>query len=407
MIPRGQEIDAYRNPNEPFTRSERRVLATLCAGVFIGLLTFVAPAPFLPAMAGALDASVPVLGQVVAAMLLFSAGLGLFAGPCADRFGPRRVILAGQAAAVVCFLLFALAPTFPMLILAAVAGGLGNAAVLGPSLALAGVSFGAGKTRSALAWVTAAMAGTAIVGVPLLSALGGPLGWRGAFLLASAIALGVGWMALAWLPAGHAPERNRGSRLALTAAYRPLLRHGVTLRLYAIAVLRAICWFGMLTYFGAFLNQQLGFGAVEIGLAYMLGGSGYFLGSLAAGGPLAAVPARTQLIVGNLVMAIAMGLAFSGRFGALATVGLMPLATFGGAFGWVAVVTSLTAVSPAGPGTTLTLHGSLFNLGAAAGGVLGGVLLVAGGYGAVAAGLPVFGVAAASLAWWLSPVSDA
>lgn len=392
--------------NIAFTPGERRVLATLCVGAFIGLLTFVAPAPFLPAMAVELGGTVPLLGQVVAAMLLISAVLGLVAGPVADRYGPRRVILAGQAAAIICFLLFGLAPGVPVLILAAVAGGCGNAAVLGPSLALAGVTFSGGKTRSALAWVTAAMAGTAIIGVPLLSAIGSFAGWRGAFLLAAVGAAGVWGMAFAWLPPSQPRARVDGGWIALVAAYRPLLRHTVTLRLYAIAVLRAICWFGMLTYFGAFLTQQLGFSTGQVGLAYMLGGSGYFLGSLAAGGPLSFLSSRTLLVVGNLVMAAAMGLAFSGRFGAVGTVSLMPVATFAGAFGWIAVVALLSAVSPAGPGTTLTLHGSLFNLGAAMGGALGGLLLAAAGYGALAAGLPAFGLLAALLAWWTVDSSD-
>ena len=67
-------------------------------------------------------------------------------------------------------------------------------------------------------------------------------------------------------------------------------------------------------------------------------------------------------------MALLMGLAFSALLGPLGTVAMLPLAGFAGAFGWVAVAALLTAGSPAGAGTTMTLHGSLFNLGAAAAG---------------------------------------
>ena len=73
-----------------------RALIALCLGTFAGLLTFVAPAPFLPAMARDLRTSVPLLGQIVAAMLLLSALCGLVVGPLADRYGHRRVILLGQ-----------------------------------------------------------------------------------------------------------------------------------------------------------------------------------------------------------------------------------------------------------------------------------------------------------------------
>ena len=95
-----------------------------------------------------------------------------------------------------------------------------------------------------------------------------------------------------------------------------------------------------------------------------------------------------------------MGVAFSAILGPLGSVVALPLATFAGAFGWVAVVALLTAGTPAGVGTTLTLHGSLFNLGAAAGGAIGGLLIVLAGYDALAIGLPIFGLGAALLAWW-------
>ena len=99
-------------------------------------------------------------------------------------------------------------------------------------------------------------------------------------------------------------------------------------------------------------------------------------------------------------MALLMGLAFSAILGPLGTVAMLPLAGFAGAFGWVAVAALLTADSPAGAGTTMTLHGSLFNLGAAAGGAIGGLLLAFAGYGALAIGLPIFGLGSALLAWW-------
>jgi predicted MFS family arabinose efflux permease len=164
-------------------------------------------------------------------------------------------------------------------------------------------------------------------------------------------------------------------------------------------MLRAVCWFGMLTYFGAFLVQRLALGAGQVGLAYMLGGGGYFLGSLAAGGPLGHVPLRPLLVGGNLAMALFMGVAFSARLGPLGTVAALPLATFAGAFGWVAVVALLTSGAPAGAATTMTLHGSLFNLGAAGGGAIGGALLAVAGYDALAIGLPLFGLGSAALAW--------
>ncbi len=280
----------------------------------------------------------------------------------------------------------------------------------GPSLAVAGTYFAGAEARRALGWATACMAGSAIVGVPVLTAVATLTGWRLAFIAAGGAVIGAVWLGAAWLPRDARVPEGRLRSETLLAAYRPLLRHGPTLRLYGVAVLRAICWFGLLTYFGAFLAEELALSTGQVGLAYMLGGSGYFLGSVLSGGPLGVVPPRTLLVAGNVAMALLMGLAFSAILGPIGTVAMLPLAGFAGAFGWVAVAALLTADSPAGAGTTMTLHGSLFNLGAAAGGAIGGLLLALAGYGALAIGLPIFGLGSALLAWWpgrraiLSPV---
>lgn len=384
-------------PRQP---SERRVLPALCVGTFLASVTFIAPAPFFPAMARDLGVGVPLLGQIVAAMLLLSALLGLLAGPMADRYGHRRLIVLGLVSAAACLLAFGLAPVFPVLFVAALAGGLADAAVLGPALAVAGTYFAGPAARRALGWTTACMAGSAIVGVPALTAIGSLVGWRAAFVAAGAAAIGAAWLGATWLPHDARHPEGRLRLRAVIDAYNPLVRHGPTLRLYGVSVLRAVCWFGLLTYMGAFLSQELGLTTSQVGLTYMLGGGGYFLGSLIAGGPLGRVSPRPLLVGGNVVMSLLMGLIFSAVLGPIGTVVVLPLAGFAGAFGFVAIASLLTAESPAGAGTTMTLHGSLFNLGAAGGGAIGGLLLGLLGYDALVVGLPIFGLASALLAWW-------
>src|ERR687890_661529 len=146
----GAEADLASSPGVPLVAADRRVLPALCLGMFVALLTFVAPAPFFPVMARDLDVGVPLLGQVVAAMLLVSAAIGLVAGPLADAYGHRRLILLGLVSAAICLFAFGLAPTFPVLLVGALAGGLGNAAVLGPSLAVSGPYFARAEGRRGL-----------------------------------------------------------------------------------------------------------------------------------------------------------------------------------------------------------------------------------------------------------------
>ncbi len=131
----------------------------------------------------------------------------------------------------------------------------------------------------------------------------------------------------------------------------------------------------------------------------MLLGGAYFLASLAAGGPLARLPARPLLAGGNAIMALLIGLVFSSTLGVPGTVAILAIARAAGAIGWVGLAALLTAESPAGMGTTMTLNSALFDLGAAGGGAAGGLLLATGGYGALALGLPAFGLVSALLAW--------
>lgn len=379
--------------------SDRRALVALCLGAFVTALLFIVPTPFFPEMARDLGVSVPLLGQVMSVMLLISVFLGLIVGPLSDYSGYRRLIVIGLTAAVVCLLAFGLAPVFPVLLLASVAGGMTDSAVLGSSLAIAGAHFTGAAARRAIGWTSAAQSGSAIIGVPVLAAVGAAAGWRTAFVVAALAAAAVVGLALLWLPRDvhRAAEPLRLTHIL--APYPPLLRNGTMRRLYGATVLGAICWYGLLTYLGAFLAEALGLGAGQIGLEYMAAGSGFFMGSLAVGGPLARVSARALVVGGYAATAVLMALAFSARLGPAGSAALIALAAVMMGLEVVAMAALLTAETPSGLGTTMTLSGSLFNLGAAGGGAIGGVLLALSGYQALAIGLPIFGLGAALLSW--------
>ncbi len=51
-------------------------------------------------------------------------------------------------------------------------------------------------------------------------------------------------------------------------AHRQLLSHDATLRHYGLAVLRAICWFRLLSSIGAVLDERLALSTGLIGLSY-------------------------------------------------------------------------------------------------------------------------------------------
>jgi predicted MFS family arabinose efflux permease len=286
-----------------------------------------------------------------------------------------------------------------MLVLASGAGAVTTAAVLGPSLAIASTAFTATAARRAVGWTSAAQAGSAIVGVPVLAAIGAAAGWRVALVVAGLAAVAVLALALRGLPHDRQHAAEPLHLAAILAPYRPLLGNGTIRRLYGATMLGAVCWFGLLTYLGAFLAEALGLGTGHVGLVYMVAGTGYFLGSLAVGGPLARVSAHTLVVAGYGATALLMALGFSARLGVTGTVLAITAAALAMGLEVVGMITRLTAESPSGSGTTLSLNVAVFNIGAAGGGAIGGVLLAVAGYDAVAIGLPLFALAAALLSW--------
>src|ERR1700752_3673900 len=119
----------------------RGLVSTLALSTFVNHLNVIAWIPFLPFIAEAHGVSVSLLGQIPALMLLLSALLGLVIGPVADRSGYRRTLLLCLLAVVASSLSTGLAATLSLLILAALFGAIGRAAVMPVAQATAATLF--------------------------------------------------------------------------------------------------------------------------------------------------------------------------------------------------------------------------------------------------------------------------
>ena len=89
------------------------------------------------------------------------------------------------------------------------------------------------------------------------------------------------------------------------------------------------------------------------------------------------------------------------------SVSLVVVGSLAAAFAGLAAASILVNESPAGTGTTMVLNGSMVNLGASVGALIGGILISVGGYTALGVGLPIFSVFAAILALWPAHARDA
>jgi MFS transporter, DHA1 family, inner membrane transport protein len=380
------------------------LLTTICLAPLVGFLIGVALTPFFPAIAQDLGTSVALLGQTPAVSMLAAAALGLVVGPLGDHYGHRRLLVLGSLAVVVSALGSAVAPSYLLLLVAALIGSLSRAIVQPIAIAIAGERFAGDARRLAVSLVVASVAGSAIVGVPAMTAIASAAGWRAAIAALALVALGATALGAAVLPADGAPRAERLRLRGVLSAYGPLLRHGPTLGLIGSSLLRNAGTWAFFTYFGAYLIQVQHLTLVEVGWAYIALGLAFFVGSTLVGSRLGGLPSRLLLIASSVLQAIAMVVALLAPLSAVAVIATMTVAATVNAVGAPTVAMLLLNESPAGRATTMTLNQSAFSLGIALGSAVGGLLLGVGGYAAIAYSVPAFFLVATASIWLLRPL---
>ncbi|HHL4089976.1 TPA: MFS transporter, partial [Burkholderia sola] len=171
-------------PSRATAREQRLTLALVAVGMFMAVLDSTIVNVALPAMRTSLGATVAELAWIVDAYTLSFAALILAGGALSDRFGAKRVYLAGLALFVGASAACGVASSVAILVAARFVQGMGAALFLPASLAIVRSTFDvpAERARAIAVW-----AGIASVAVAVGPVLGGILvddfGWRSAFLI--------------------------------------------------------------------------------------------------------------------------------------------------------------------------------------------------------------------------------
>ncbi|MER7013065.1 MFS transporter [Saccharopolyspora sp. NPDC000359] len=166
-----------------------------------------------------------VLTWVVVGYAVTGGGVLMLGGRLGDVLGRRRVLLVGTAVFGAASLLAGLAPTFPLLVVARLLQGVGEAIALPAAMAMIVLTFPEGprRTRALSVWAVVASAGL-VLGFVLSGVITELLGWRWIFPVAVPFTLYVACAALVLVPADPPGERkplDLPGSLLLTAA--PLL----------------------------------------------------------------------------------------------------------------------------------------------------------------------------------------
>jgi EmrB/QacA subfamily drug resistance transporter len=197
----------------------RWLLAVAVAGSGMAFLDGTVVNVALPDIGRDFDASTSALQWILNGYLLTLASLILLGGSLGDRYGRRRVFVAGIGLFTFASLLCAVAPTVEFLIGARLLQGIGGALLTPGSLAIIEASFRpADRARAIGAW--SGLGGVATAFGPLLGGwLIGAISWRAIFVINLPIGLFVAWAATEHVPESRDPTASgridiRGAALA-------------------------------------------------------------------------------------------------------------------------------------------------------------------------------------------------
>ena len=371
-------------------------LAALAIGAFaIGTGEFVIMG-LLPDVAGGLSVDVPDAGRLISAY-----ALGVVVGAplliaASNRF-PRKAVLIGLMAAYATFnVVSALAPTYPLVVVARFLSGLPHGAFFGIGAVVAGSLVDPDRRARAMARMFAGLTLANVAGVPVSTLLGQQVGWRWVFAVVGVIGIAAAAAVALCVP----DPRPADGPVRLSRELRALGRRPVWLALL-VATVGGAALFATYSYITPMLTDVAGFSPTEVTGLLALFGVGMTVGNLL--GARLADAATLPTICGGLGIEAVLALLF---VPALHNPVTTVLVLFAFAVTTFAVVPSVQLRIIAGAGDAPNLasgaNQAAFNVANALGAALGGVAISAGlgveSSNVVAAALAVAGLAIAVVA---------
>src|SRR5205823_4323159 len=140
-------------------------------------------------------------GQIPAATTGLTTALGLVAGPVADHYGHRRVLLIGLLTLVIGSLGCAVSFSFGVLAAMSLIAAISQAAIPPVAMAVVSTRFPIDERRRAIGWVVAASSGAVIIGTQIMTTTAYFAGWRMAFVALALVSLAIAAIQFRALPA--------------------------------------------------------------------------------------------------------------------------------------------------------------------------------------------------------------
>lgn len=252
-------------------------LLTLTIGGFcIGMTEFMMMG-VLPDVAKTLSVSIPEAGHLISAY-----ALGVVIGAplmaiVAGKYSPKKLLIGLMLMYGVFNALFAMAPSFPLLLVTRLCAGLPHGAFFGIGAVVASKLADKGKEARAVALMFAGLTIANIIGVPLGTYIGHNYSWRISFFIIAAIALITAGSIKKWMPALPAAPNN--SFRESTKAFKrpePWLIIGIS----AIGTGGLFTW---ISYIAPLMTQVAHFHANAVTFIMIVAGLGMATGNFMGG----------------------------------------------------------------------------------------------------------------------------
>ncbi|GAA3842450.1 MFS transporter [Saccharothrix violaceirubra] len=345
----------------------------------------------LPAVSAELHVSHATAGQLLTAFAIAYAVSSPVLAALTGRWERRTLLVAALLVSALGNAFAAIAPNYPLLLVARVISAFG-AAVFTPGATLVATVLSPPERRGrAVALVFGGLTAALIVGVPAGNLLGGTLGYRGVFALIAVVSVLAAVAVRQWLPRVDAPPV-----VGLRARFAPAADRRV-LGVLGVTVLVCVAVFSVFNFIAPLLHATAGLDGAVVGGVLVAYGLGAAFGNWGAGVLADRVDTR-RLLVTLLSLFVVV----------LATLPLTMTSVFTSAvvlFVWGALTWSanppiqswLIRLAPADAGLLLSLNASAIYLGVGLSGVVGGVVISWVGLGPLAPIAAVLGVVALGL----------
>ncbi|MGX9967027.1 MFS transporter [Roseomonas sp. F4] len=326
-------------------------------------------------MAQDLGVSLATAGQLAAFYALTFALAGPPIAAATARIDRRRLLTLGLGLVAALNLITATVPDFGSVLVLRVLTALAASLVL-PAVA-ASMLVPPEQRGRAIALVMAGLTLAFSLGIPLGTAIGGAVGWRGTFIFSGLLA-GLAAMAVRiGLP--PLPSTDRGGAGSLRLALRPDLLTVLGTSFLAFAGLFCIA-----AYLGPIVTATTGIEGSGIGAVQVFVGLGSLVG-IGLGGRMAEREGPALPVALNIVLAIAL-IGYSALLAAPAAlwhVGPLCMLVFAGSASLFAlaplVQARLMGLAPQDRSVALALNGAVILAGQGVGAAYGGLILAAGG----------------------------